>query len=798
MSKKPIKKFFDIHLVPKIFQKPQKIELSFFDVRGKSYSIPVEEKLNADIKEKYESYGPAKNKKRLIIRPKYKKGTRFIKVKPSTVSSPSKKRKFIDIFSFNKKPPIFHSRSQINLVFPKKFVINKSILVFVVICLLIYSSFGIFNLYGDVINKKENIYSQADLAYSHLEQAKNNIEGLRLNMAQEEFAEAENIFESIHKQIQKVENDFSYLVKILPQGKKIKSGKHLVKAGEKLSSMGYHLSLGLNPVLSSPYVPLAFSSENEELVLGERDPTVLGASTKEMEFSEFIASCEENLSISLNYLSGIQGELSQVDARDLPEDIREQVVTLQEELPRLRKSLLFVKDFSEVFSEVLGREEPKFFLLIFQNNAQMRATGGFIGTYGELRTENFQIKELKVDNIYNPSHLVDTKIVPPPPIARVNDKWMLQDANWFLDFPLSAKKISWMYEHCGRQKPDGMIAITPQVAIELLKVTGEIYLPELDLTIDSENFVKETLHMDPELVRDKEDLLRHKKIISLLAPRLVKKFKEISSARWVDVVDNFIELMQKKHILFFFENQEIQDKARLLGIAGEVKEAPKDYLNVVQTNIGGMKNDLMIEEKIEHKVQIADNGEIINEVTVIRENAGDPGWPNGRNLHYMRIFVPKGSTLISAEGFSEISYKDARDKLSVAEFEYYVQDPDLEKIFGNVKKDLESDTDIFEESGYTVFGNWLELNVEEIKRVTVRYELPFILNLNNEKPVDSYSLVIQKQPGRDNVVFESNISYPRDWEVLWKSSDVEKKSDNEVYYKGVLDTDKVFGFVVGR
>ncbi|HCX28112.1 MAG TPA: hypothetical protein DHI91_03160, partial [Candidatus Portnoybacteria bacterium] len=51
------------------------------------------------------------------------------------------------------------------------------------------------------------------------------------------------------------------------------------------------------------------------------------------------------------------------------------------------------------------------------------------------------------------------------------------DANWFADFPSSAKKIMSFYEKAGGSTADGVISLTPTIIERLLSMTGPIEMP---------------------------------------------------------------------------------------------------------------------------------------------------------------------------------------------------------------------------------------------------------------------------------------------------------------------------------
>jgi len=131
-----------------------------------------------------------------------------------------------------------------------------------------------------------------------------------------------------------------------------------------------------------------------------------------------------------------------------------------------------------IFQDLLGYNGPRKYLFLFQNNHEIRATGGFIGSYGVLNVHNGNVKELFVDGIFNPDGQLSVRVVPPKPIQKISTNWSTHDANWFPNFPTSAEKIAWFYEKTGGPTVDGIITLTPTVMEKLLEITGPIEMLE--------------------------------------------------------------------------------------------------------------------------------------------------------------------------------------------------------------------------------------------------------------------------------------------------------------------------------
>ena len=152
----------------------------------------------------------------------------------------------------------------------------------------------------------------------------------------------------------------------------------------------------------------------------------------------------------------------------------------------------------------------------------------------------------------------------------------------------------------------------------------------------------------------------------------------------------------------------------ILGWAGRIKDYSGDYITINDANLGGRKSNLYATEDVTQDIKIAGDGSVTKTVTITYKNPqSQDGWLNSVLPNWVRIYVPKGSTLITSEG-------------------------------------LEAKADPYEDLGKTVFAGFFQLRPEGVSKVTFQYKLPF-------KVSKEYNLLIQKQPGTDGFLYTVNL-----------------------------------------
>jgi hypothetical protein len=626
------------------------------------------------------------------------------------------------------------------------------------------------------IKIKQDSMFEAQKAYADLIDGKNSFLNKDYNAASMSFNDAYEKLDTLSKEFSKFGAIIVESSRYIPYLSKISTGQHLSNAGKNISQIGIKMT--------------------ELLELYEKAKNSSGQE-KNISYLEIFKRSEENIQTIASLSKEIEMDLSKVNVDDIPEEQRGKIVEMKEKLPQFNDFFgSFLKN-DHIFTEILGGNGPRKYLILFQNNQEMRATGGFIGTYAIIDISNGRVRKFFVDGIFNPDGQLREKVVPPIPIQKISAAWSLHDSNWFPDYPVSAEKACWFYEKTGGPTVDGVIAITPEVLHKLLEVTGPIEMTEYNLTVDKDNFIS-TIQYEVEFNYDKEEN-QPKKILSDLAPIILDKiFNNQSMSESVKTMKMLTESLDEKHILIYSKDYEIEKMLSEKGWTGEVLKTQKDYLSVINTNINGFKTDGVIDETIEHRAEIQTDGSIVDTVKIIRKhNGGDNDYEfwNKVNADYMRVYVPKGSKLIEVQGQTREYNTPPLDYDAL----HFKRDPQIETEEQEMLYDENTGTRIYDDSDKTVFANWVYVSPKETVEISYKYMLPFRINLENGSNFQEvYSLLAQKQSGSKGSQFSSEIFLPRDVDLIWKFPEDIIKTNNALKYETDLKTDKFWGIAFGK
>lgn len=630
-----------------------------------------------------------------------------------------------------------------NIFGNRRFVIASSLSVL----LLGGSWFGI-RLFENGMKMKGEVLGVSTVGYGELSQAVETAKAKNFAESNQLFQEAFVSFSAASDLFDVWNGTVIEAARFLPLVSKLSSGKYLVDAARDISAAGESMSKVGGSIFSLGN-PLA----------GNRNISFLSV------FREARGTIEHSEVL----LSSALESLEKVSVTDLPEDNRNQFLELKAKLPEVLSGMRLFLAHGDVFADILGGNGPRKFLFLFENNQEMRATGGFIGSYAFLDIHDGRVRKFFVDGIFNPDGQLHTDIVPPEPIQKISAGWSLHDSNWFPDFPVSAEKAISFYEKTGGPTVDGVIAFTPEILRKFLAITGPIRMDAYGVTVDEDNFL-ETIQYQVEVAYDKE-VNKPKQILSDMAPVLLDRiFGEGAPSGAFGKALAAVEVgLSEKQMLFYSRNSDVEQLIRNVGWSGEILSADQDYLSVIHSNINGYKTDGVINETITHHADIKDDGSVVDTVSVKRMHTGGHTgreWWDRVNADYMRVYVPLGSTLLSAEGYTRETVDSPLDYDTL----HFSRDQDVERERMGTHIDPVSGTRISEDAGKTVFGNWVYVSPGESVKVTYTYLLPFRIDPSlTDNVLDSYSAVFQKQSGSTGSLLNSEIAFPERFQNVWQS-----------------------------
>lgn len=393
------------------------------------------------------------------------------------------------------------------------------------------------------------------------------------------------------------------------------------------------------------------------------------------------------------------------------------------------------KPLIKVLPQLLGEPDTKKYLVLFQNDKELRPTGGFITAYSIFSLEHGIIHVDLSEDIYSLDATLANKPVAPRPILKYLanvPRFNLRDSNISPDFGLSMKTFSSMYQKAGGyKKVNGIIAVDTYPLVAAMNILGDIEVNGQTYSTKEEPKCKcpqviyaISAQADTRLQYVK---VNRKGIIGDLMYAIMNKaFTSEPKVYWGPLFQAMLTQIADKHILFYLYDQSAEAGIKALNAGGAILPFEGDYFHLNEANFGGAKSNLYTSEEVTQEYSIGSDGTIEKTVTV---NYKNPFPPSNCNLElegalclnatlrdWFRIYVPKGSQLIfmKGSGVKALTY---------------------------------------DELGKTVFEGFLEVRPLGTQRLTVKYALPFKLAKTSVLPV-----FYQKQPGTEGINYTVRVN----------------------------------------
>jgi hypothetical protein len=263
--------------------------------------------------------------------------------------------------------------------------------------------------------------------------------------------------------------------------------------------------------------------------------------------------------------------------------------------------------------DLLGAARPAHYLVVLQNTDERRATGGFLSAVALITLDKGRVGPVEFRDSYlentrdEPTLTRILSTYPPAPDAMQDLLYLpvqvFRDSNWEPDVRLSGEVILDRYERATGVRPDGVVLITPEVALSLVDVLQPLILED-GTAITRDNlltFMRDSFARPREV--DLEAWYRNRKEIYNQLARVVlaRLGGDLPDAR---LVPTALRLLDEKQLLTYVRFPALQAALEERGWAGAMKPPAGDYLMLVDSNVGFNKANALVETRIAYEVDL--------------------------------------------------------------------------------------------------------------------------------------------------------------------------------------------------
>lgn len=417
-----------------------------------------------------------------------------------------------------------------------------------------------------------------------------------------------------------------------------------------------------------------------------------------------------------------------------------------------------VKAVIQIYPQLAGITGEKKYLVLLANNAEIRGTGGFIGSYAVLSFQGGGLANFKVDDIYNLDGQLRIKIVPPSPLKEKLgvDRQYLRDSSWSPNFLENAALAEKLYSDATGNKVDGVFLVDLSEVEDLLSIIGPVNIPNFsDKVTTGDLFEKGTRYSE---VNFFPGSTQKKDFLSSVAGQIIETVSTTKSDKVIPLAYALAKGAAQKHVLLYFNDTWGAQLARLYnwdGYAPSFSGSTEDYLMIVDSNIGANKVNRFIKRDIDLQVVVDRDGFIGDKLTITLTNENKSNsWPAGTYTDFLRLFIPQKSTVASMD---------------------FAGDKDIHALG-------------LDQVGETLaISKTVSVPAGESRKFVMEYRLDKPLEAKSASP--TYRLYIQKQPGTLSDSLTLSIDQPG--YLKYKAGDFSMEN-GKLIVRTRLDSDSMF------
>ena len=443
-------------------------------------------------------------------------------------------------------------------------------------------------------------------------------------------------------------------------------------------------------------------------------------------------------------ISSINDSLNKIDPSRYPDnfkgiEIRPKITQIQELTSEVYKYVKNSKPLLSKVSWLLGKDSPRNYLMIFQNDGELRPSGGFWTAYSTLTVKNGKVTPGTASNIYDLDDKINSRVAAPRLIKsyHINVPYLnLRDSNLSPDFPTNAKIFLDQYTKVmgNKNKFDAVVAIDTEILVDMVRVLGKLdtrvgtFTAEPDKRCDGCPSIIYDLQWMSGRPRNYIEPNR-KDFMNPLMSALLANTMGSEKSKMAPLVQTMFENINEKHVMIYFPDEQMQQIGDMANITGRIVDADSntDYFHLNDINFASAKSNIFITQKINHEINIQ-NGQATHKITVTYTNPSP-----GSNCN-----LEKGDLCLNASVYRDV-------------FRFYT--PIGSKLIKMTGSEVE--TVQYEELNKQVFegfyGNKFGLNPKSNIKTSVEYTSGVSVG-------KTYNLLLQKQPGTKAVDYQITIN----------------------------------------
>lgn len=298
-----------------------------------------------------------------------------------------------------------------------------------------------------------------------------------------------------------------------------------------------------------------------------------------------------------NYINWIK-EISDID-------LNNKVKKYKTDFSKYKSKLDYtIKNYDSLLS-LLWHNKEKLYLIVLQNNDEIRPAGWFMWSMGLASIYKWKIKNIDFKDVY----ALEWKIKPyretvPEWLSSITNSFWLRDANYFLSYKDNSEKIKFFLKKAWYDI-DWIIYVNKSVLYPFLDLLWWLHFEKINKKVDSENFSLLMSSMVESKIFKVWTLWTPKQILFDFIHIFYEKLKE--NWDYANIINIWLDLIKNREIVVYSFDQKENKLLSNLWLTWEYDYDFLDFNNVFFTSISWNKSDRYIERDFSKEVIINDD-----------------------------------------------------------------------------------------------------------------------------------------------------------------------------------------------
>jgi len=337
-------------------------------------------------------------------------------------------------------------------------------------------------------------------------------------------------------------------------------------------------------------------------------------------------------------------------------------------------------DYDTILS-LLGKEERKQYLLVFQNADEIRPTGWFMGSMAIISMFRWKVDIFQKKDVYAIEwdlKVADYERQPAPKgINELTEFFWLRDSNYFVNTRDSAEAIEFFTDQAWIDI-DGVIFINQNSLLRLLSITGPVYFDTIKRDISENNFSEIMSLLVESKVFHIGTLGTPKQILFDFVSVFLQTLKD--QGKYTEYLKFILSEIENREILVWFFDEEAQNLSRELWLSGEIDYSQSlDFWYPVYTSVSWNKSDRYMQRSYSYDISPWESCSYDVSVEISATHAmtkvhrdqiallKNEFWLEeseeltfiqwaGRNRQYVRYLLPSQASILTLDSWEFVDY----------------------------------------------------------------------------------------------------------------------------------------------